>query len=455
MNRRVALIGLLGLLILPVQTITTTWAGSDTDAYTVADASRDAYSRPFPGLCDDERERFFRGRSLFRQNWVVAPALEREVDGLGPLYNRLSCIACHTRNGRGHAPDQPGERMRSMLLRLSMPGIGPFVGPLAHPAYGDQLNEEALPGIAPEGRADTLWTEHQVILAGGEIVKLRKPEYRFSELAYGPMDGILVSARIGQPVYGMGLLDAVSESELERMAAEPKPDGVTGRVNRVRNAESGGYSVGRFGFKANMPNLRQQIAGAMVGDLGITSRLFPEQNCTAAQSACRQAPHGGEPELADSQLADIEFYLAHVAVPKRRGADDPRIRQGEMLFANLGCTVCHRPLVVTGDHPRFSRLSKRAIALYSDLLLHDLGDGLADGRPDFMASGREWRTAPLWGIGLAGRVGERVGYLHDGRARTPQEAILWHGGEAAMTQRRFVDLSREDRMLLIEFLTSL
>ncbi|NTV97419.1 MAG: c-type cytochrome [Thiobacillus sp.] len=422
---------------------------------TVPDSGRDAYSQPFPGLADPERDRFFRGRSLFRQSWVVSPASDTPVDGLGPLYNRLACVSCHARNGRGFAPDRPGERMQTMLLRLSVPGIGADGGPLPHPAYGGQFNEEGIPGVPGEGRADTAWTESEATLAGGEVVRLRRPAFSFSELAYGPLDGVLVSARIGQPVFGMGLLDAVSESELERMATEAKPDGVAGRVNRVWDAAAGRAVAGRLGYKANMASLRQQIAGAMLGDLGITSPLFPEQNCTPVQHECRQAPDGGHPELTAGQLDDLEFYLAHLAVPQRRQADDPRVRRGERLFAGIGCTACHRPLVVTGEHPKYPRLSHRAIAPYGDLLLHDLGEGLADHRPDYLANGREWRTAPLWGIGLAESIGERVGYLHDGRARSLLEAVVWHGGEAAPAQARFVALAPEERAALLAFLASL
>ncbi|MDD4882107.1 MAG: di-heme oxidoredictase family protein, partial [Gallionellaceae bacterium] len=327
--------------------------------------------------------------------------------------------------------------------------------PLPHPVYGGQFNEEGIPGVPGEGRAETAWSETEVTLAGGEVVRLRQPAFSFSELAYGPLDPVLVSARIGQPVFGMGLLDAVSAEELDRMAAEAKPDGVTGRVNRVWDAAAGRAVAGRLGYKANMANLRQQIAGAMLGDLGITSPLFGEQNCSPVQAECRQAPDGGHPELTAEQLDDLEFYLAHLAVPQRRNADDPQVGQGERLFAASGCTACHRPLVVTGEHPKYPRLAQRAIAPYSDLLVHDLGEGLADHRPDFLANGREWRTAPLWGIGLAGLIGERVGYLHDGRARNLLEAVLWHGGEAAPAQARFTALTPAERAAVLAFLGSL
>lgn len=453
MNARALLAGVFGLFsLLPTSILAD---AVTVDAVMVNDTGRDAYTHPFAGLSEAERARFFEGRSLFRQSWIASPSADSQLDGLGPLYNRLACISCHARNGRGNAPERPGERMQSMLLRLSVPGIGAHGEAMPHPAYGDQFNEEGNPGVPGEGRAETVWTPSETSLAGGEIVQLRRPAYSFSELAYGPLDGVQISARIGQPVYGMGLLDAVSAAELQRMAAELKPDGVGGRVNMVWDAASASHVVGRLGFKANMPNLRQQIAGAMLGDLGISSPLFPQQNCTPAQTACRQAPHGGEPELTAAQLDDLEFYLAHLAVPQRRGGNDPQVGQGEHLFATIGCTACHRPLLVTGEHPRFPRLSQRAIAPYSDLLLHDLGDDLADHRPDFLANGREWRTAPLWGIGLAEKVGEQVGYLHDGRARNVQEAILWHGGEAAPARGRFAALSPEERQALLAFIGSL
>lgn len=419
------------------------------------DAGREAFSRPLDGLTAEERERFFRGRSLFNQSWVIAPAKDDQVDGLGPLYNRLACISCHARNGRGLPPERPDERMQSMLVRLSVAGRGEHGGPKPHPAYGEQFNEEGIPGVPGEGRVALRWVEVRRRLPDGEKVVLRRPQLAFSELGYGSIGRVLTSPRVGQQVVGMGLLDAVPAATLESLAAERKPDGVKGRVNRVWNPESGASEVGRFGYKANMPTLKAQIAGAFLGDLGITSALHPLENCTDVQHACKAAPSGGAPELSVQQLEQVEFYLSHLAVPARRDRESVAVRRGEVAFSAVGCAQCHRPALTTGMSPRFPRLAGQTIAAYTDLLIHDMGRGLADGRPDFLASGREWRTPPLWGIGLTERIAEQSRYLHDGRARNLTEAILWHGGEAAVARRRFEALPKGERNVLLAFLGSL
>lgn len=424
-------------------------------AVTVVDASREAYSQPFPGLSEGELQRFRRGRALFRQVWLPAPARDEDSDGLGPLYNRLSCIGCHPNNGRGRAPEDPNERMQSMLVRLSVAGRDVDGGPLPHPVYGEQFNEEAIPGVPAEGRVHIEWSAVEVVLGDGERVELRRPQLNFAELGYGPMGAVRCSARVGPPVFGLGLLEAVPLATLEALAEQIKPDGVRGRVNRVHHVASDAPTGGRFGLKSNVPDLRQQIAAAMLGDVGMTSSLFPRQNCTAVQTACVAAAHGGEPELSSVQLDDLEFYFAHLAVPARRTPDAPPVRQGEALFAAAGCVHCHRPRLETGTHARFARLSGQRIAPFTDLLVHDMGEGLADGRPDFDASGREWRTPPLWGIGLSARVNGTEQFLHDGRARSLREAILWHGGEAQAARDRFAAMSRADRAALLAFLKSL
>lgn len=422
---------------------------------TVIDASREAYSRPLPGLSDQDREVFFRGRSLFRQSWVVAPANDSAVDGLGPLYNRLACASCHQKNSRGTAPEAIGERMQSMLVRLSVAGTDDHGGPRPHPVYGDQLNEEGIPGVAGEGRAVIHWQHKTFRFKDGEQVNLRRPRLEFRELAYGRLQGVHTSPRVSPAVFGLGLLESVSAETLLALAQEVKPDGVKGRVNQVWDAAQQRTVAGRFGLKANAPNLRQQSAGAFIGDLGITSPLFLVENCGKGQTACRQAPSGDHPELTAEQLDAVEFYLAHLAVPARRKQDDPQVRRGESLFSRIGCSLCHRPALATTDHPKFPLLSRRTIAPYSDLLIHDMGPDLADHRPDYLANGQEWRTPPLWGIGLVPRINEQPRYLHDGRAKNLQEAILWHGGEAKAAQRRYAALPRSERQALLAFLASL
>jgi CxxC motif-containing protein (DUF1111 family) len=420
------------------------------------DGSTEAFSQPVLGFSDTEREQFFRGRTLVRQSWVAAPSKDEQIDGLGPLYNRLACISCHPRNGRGRPPEAADERMLSMLVRLSVPGKDVHGGPKPHPAYGGQLNEEGIPGVPGEGRAILEWhSTGSVTLAGGEKVSLRRPMIRFADLAYGPIKGVLTSPRVGEQMVGMGYLDAVPAATLEALAKETKPDGVKGRVNRVWNPETQRMEAGRFGYKANMPTLRAQSAGAFNGDIGITSPLFPDQNCTTMQKACRAAPSGGSLELTAEQLDAVEFYLAHLVVPPRRNVQSAKVSRGETLFALVGCVACHRSELKTDPDWRFPRLAGQTIRPYTDLLVHNMGEGLSDGRPDGLAEAREWRTPPLWGIGLTGAVSESAYYLHDGRARSLVEAIVWHGGEAKRARDRFVRMGREDRDALVAFLNSL
>ena len=431
-------------------------AAALTTLHASAEVNREAFAQPLAGMDDEAQlERFFRGRGLFRQAWVIAPSRDDAVDGLGPLYNRITCIACHPKNGRGQAPVNEHSPMRTMLVRLSLPGRDVHGGPLAHPAYGDQLNELGIPGVRGEGRAHSLWQEKTVALGNGERVSLRRPQLKFSELAYGPLGDIRTSVRVGTPVFGLGLLEAVSAGTLQRMAEEHKPDGVRGRVNQVWSVERQRLEPGRFGLKANQPNLNQQIASALHGDLGITSPLYPQENCAPQQVACRQALSGGQPELDAMQLGELGFYLAHLAAPPRRDRNVPQVKRGEQVFNETGCSLCHRPRLETGVHPQYKALSQRRIEPFTDLLLHDMGEGLADGREDFLATGREWRTPPLWGLGLIEQINPGAGYLHDGRARTLTEAVLWHGGEAAVARQRFVALSGEDRGALLAFLKSL
>ncbi|MEJ2426824.1 MAG: di-heme oxidoredictase family protein [Candidatus Thiodiazotropha sp.] len=432
-------------------------AWSAPEVITTNDTSRRAYLMPMRGLNEQELARFNEGRGLFTQMWVIAPSRDTRVDGLGPLYNRISCVACHPDNGRGRAPDGPEGEMRSMLVRLSIPGPSPHGGPRPHPVYGAQLNEQGVPGVPGEGRAEVRYQESVEVMADGMQVSLRRPELHLTEEGYGEFGPLLTSPRIGPAITGMGLLEAVSEEELLSWADpdDRDGDGISGRPNLVWDVAYGKPALGRFGYKANVATLRQQIAGAFIGDLGITSSLHRTQNCTSDQTACQQAINGGEPELSDTQLDDITFYHQVLAVPERRDRSSSAVTQGEALFHQTGCAACHRPRMRTSKQAQPARLADQIIEPYSDLLLHDLGEPLSDGRRDFQASGREWRTAPLWGIGLAEIVADEVGYLHDGRARNLLEAILWHGGEAAGSRERFKALDSTQRDRLLTFLKSL
>lgn len=422
------------------------------------DISRDAFQQiAWPMVPEAQRASVARGRSLVRQTWVIPPSLDPDIAGLGPTYNRPSCLSCHPRNGRGEPPASAAEPMRSMLVRLSVPGRAADGGPLPEPVYGDQLNEFGVPGVPGEGEAVIEWEHHTVTLADGTPVDLRRPRLRFTRLAHGPMSaGVLTSARVATPLFGVGLLEAVPEADIRAIAREQKQAGrgIAGTPNLVWDVARNRAVIGRFGHKANQPTVRQQIAAALAGDMGITSSLFPQPNCPPAQTACAAA-RDTHPELADDALDAMTRYHHALAVPRPRRQDAPEVVRGRMLFARAGCDSCHRPALRTASFPEFPALENRTIHPYTDLLLHDMGPELADGRPDFRAGTQHWRTAPLWGLGLLATVNEHHTLLHDGRARNALEAILWHGGEARAAREAVRRMSREERDALIAFLHAL
>jgi CxxC motif-containing protein (DUF1111 family) len=425
-------------------------------AGTVFDTSRMAYALSARNLDAETRGRFAVGNNFFSDNWVIAPSSTSARDGLGPLFNALSCSSCHLFDGRG-APPAEGEEMRSMLVRLSIPGVDHDGGPLAEPTYGLQLQPRAIPGVMPEASTRITYQELAGAYLDGEPYSLRRPTITITALAYGPMSGdVLTSARVAPSVFGLGLLEALPDALLEALADpdDADGDGISGRINHGWDEARGVVAIGRFGWKATQPTLRQQIAAAFGGDIGITTALFGDGECTATQVECRDAPSGGAPECDDEILDFVELYARTLAVPARRDASDPEVLRGKALFTAAGCASCHLPVVETGAHP-VDALAHQTIRPYTDLLLHDLGEGLADHRPDFEASGSEWRTAPLWGIGLLETVNRHQLLLHDGRARGLAEAILWHGGEAEASREAFRAMSRSERDALIRFLESL
>jgi CxxC motif-containing protein (DUF1111 family) len=413
----------------------------------------EAFTQPIAGLGEFQAKSFRAGSSLFRQAWVIGPSQDHpDVQGLGPLYNRLSCIACHVKNGRGAAPDDENGVLRSIVVRLGVSGADAHGGPLPHPVYGDQLNPEGVPVVPGEGRGVIDYDAFDIVLSDGSAVPMRRPRLSFRDLAYGPLEqDVKTSVRMAPPVFGLGLLEAVPDEIILAQSAESK-----GRPNYVWDITRGARVLGRFGLKANQPSLEQQIANAFASDIGITSTLFPLDNCTAPETACAAAARRErQPELSASQLAATVDYIRALAPPARRDTENARIKSGEALFASLGCATCHRDSLKLGSFPPVPGLSGTTIHPYTDLLLHDMGEGLADGRDDFEAGPRDWRTPPLWGLGLAGKYGDAANFLHDGRARTLAEAILWHGGDAKGASDGFRRLERPDREALLAFLNSL
>jgi CxxC motif-containing protein (DUF1111 family) len=424
--------------------------------FTVRDAGESAYGHAAPDLSAAERELFERGKEEFFQRWVVPFNIGGHW-GRGPLSNGEECSDCHAGNGRGSLPDASGGSSNSLLVRLSVPGTDEHGGPLGHPFYGTQLQETGVLGkVAEEGRIRVVYSEREIRLSDGEVVQLRDPRIEFRKLNYGPLkSNVMLSARVAPPVFGLGLLEAVPEEELLRIAAEQQRQGFNGRLNYVWDVQRQATVAGRFGLKANQPSLRQQAASAYLQDLGVTSRLFLDENCTApSQKQCLSVPSGGKPEVADSRLDALIFYLRALAVPARRNLGESEAARGEKLFAQAQCAACHVPELKTGAAP-FVRAAEQVIRPYTDLLLHDMGEELADGRPDYLAGSRDWRTAPLWGIGLTATVNGNAHYLHDGRARTLTEAIVWHGGEALAARDTFIAMPRADREALLAFLRSL
>lgn len=427
-------------------------------ALTVTDTTRDAYSRELPGLDDAHANQFFVGNSFFNMPWVTAPSSTEGRDGLGPTFNAPSCSACHFKDGRGRGPMTEDEPFEGLLLRLSVAGVDAHGGPVDEPTYGGQFNHRAVPGVMAEGTAVVRYTERPGAYPDGTAYSLRAPEYVFTALAFGPMRAdVMVSPRVALANFGLGLLEAVTDDEILALADpdDRDGDGISGRPNHVWSLRLGRAVIGRFGWKANQPTLEQQNASAFAGDIGVTSSLVPALNCTGAQVACLAAPSGGSPELDDSKLAAVTVYTQALAVPARRDVSDPTVLRGAALFAQAGCASCHTPTLHTGPTSAIASLAGQTIHPFTDLLLHDMGEGLADRRPDFEATGSEWRTPPLWGIGLVRTVNRHTFFLHDGRARSLEEAVLWHGGEADRSRANFTAMSAQDRASLIRFLESL
>ncbi len=417
---------------------------------TTQDASRAALEHEVLGLDEAQHAAFVVGDSFTTHDWVSAPASASSRDGLGPLYNATRCSACHARSGRGRPADEGGE-MLSSLVRLSVAGAD------AEPTYGAQLQTRAILGVPPEAATLTRWIETRGAFADGTPLSMRAPRVDIVSLAYGPMaEATLVSVRTAPALVGLGLLEAIPDAALlaNEDPDDADHDGISGRASRVWDAERGAWRLGRFGWKASMPDVRTQTAAALAGDMGITSVAVGAQPCTEAQRECAAAPDGGEHEASDLVLDAITLYQRAREVPARRDASDARVLRGRELFHAAQCASCHVPSFVTGPSD-VAALAGQQVWPYTDLLLHDMGEGLADGRPDHAATGREWRTPPLWAVGLAEVVSGEAFYLHDGRARDVTEAILWHDGEAEAAREAFVTMSASDRDALVRFVRSL
>ena len=417
-------------------------------------SGKNAFNLPSPNLSSGNRSSFFVGDSFFKQNWIAAPASATARDGVGPFFNARSCSACHQRDGRGRVPYENEEPV-SLIFKISRIANSGRGVPAPHPIYGEQLQNFALDDLKPEVSIRVKWEKQKGSFQDGEEFELRKPIYKMSNWRNGPpKKPFRLSTRLAPQVFGLGLLQAIPENKIKQWSdpEDSDGDGISGRLQRVETHS--GPKVGRFGWKAEQPDLKSQTAKALHTDMGLSSSVHP-QDLDHQEILRQNYPKGGEPEVEDHILDHLSKYPMLLGVPGRRDTEDPKVKTGEELFNKLQCSKCHKAEVKTGEIKGVPEVSSQRIQPFTDLLLHDMGPDLADQRPVFEASGREWRTPPLWGLGLFRKVNGYLFLLHDGRARSIEEAILWHGGEAENAKKKFLQLDRKERDRLKNFLLSL
>ncbi len=417
-----------------------------------------AFGIVLPGLTTEQRVDFGLGDRIFMQTFS-------EQSGLGPRFNARACSNCHFRDGRGRplaeSTDVDAAFSRGFLIRLSVEGTAPDGGPKPAPIYGGQLQDRGLDALGGEAKVRVQWVKKQGTYPDGSTYELQVPNYSFYEEKFGSLEGMMFSPRVGGQTIGLGFVDALTEEQILANADENDidGDGISGKANYVWNVKAQKKTIGKFGWKANAPTLEQQIAGALSGDMGITTSLFPDQNCPPEQTDCQAVvdanDSAGKIELKDEKLAQLTAYQATLAVPARLHARSKKVLKGKGLFHELNCIKCHRVGFKVEKSDLVPQIDGTVFNPYSDFLLHDMGEDLADNRPDYLADGREWRTQPLWGIGMIKTVNGHTSLLHDGRARNIEEAILWHGGEAEASKKKFMELSRQDRQAVLSFVNSL
>ena len=421
---------------------------------TVFQKGPNAFGLPLANITRENRRAHVVGNSFFNKNWVFAPSSTTARDGLGPLYHARSCSGCHVRDGRG-APPHNNKSGIGLLFRLNVPGM-----PNGDPNLGTQLAINAAPGVEPEGKVQIKYEIIKESFSNGETVSLRRPQYKLeANPVYGePHPQILLSPRLAQPLVGLGLLESIDENTILNLADpdDKDRDGISGKVNYVLNEENGKTELGRFGWKANQPSLRLQTAIAFLRDMGITSTIHPKEDFSNKQETIIKSIKNDEgPDIDDSKLERVVTYLRTLAPPAQRDSGAKPVRKGEEIFIKIGCAKCHVQTLITGPNASIEELKNQKVRPYTDLLLHDMGDALSDGTSNSKVSGNEWRTPPLWGIGLTEIVNGNVFFLHDGRARNLQEAIMWHGGEGLSSKEAYSKLSAQERFFVLSFLRSL
>jgi len=431
---------------------------SQTKKYFTKDSSKMAFSQPVEGMSYDEEDKFVLGKSFFSIPWVQAPSATTARDGLGPLFSANTCMHCHPRNGAGISQDKKGKMHRSYLLRLSHKNpldleALKIYGFEPDSMYGAQLSQNGNQNVPSEAEVSLSYEEIAGTYPDGEKYTLRKPSYIISNKNYGDFDKDTIFApRKASALIGLGLLESISEEDILKFEDinDSNNDGISGKANYAYNPESKKVELGRFTWKASATTVKHQSAGAAHNDMGLSNPLFPSDNCSPKQIECLKEAQKSKDLLAtfdlpQKRLDAVAYYVSNLAVPIQRNPN--KHKEGEALFKSLSCTACHVP--------KHQSSYGVAVLAYTDLLLHDMGEDLADGRSEFLANGKEWRTAPLWGIGLYKKVSSKAHYLHDGRARSIEEAILWHGGEALKSKKSFINLNKQSREKVLRFLNSI
>ena len=424
------------------------YAGGTT---TVFAENSTAFRNPAPNIFGDQLTLHLEGDAQFEQAFVTAPA--NVNNGLGSIFNNTSCVSCHPKDGRAAFPTSI-LNLSGLLLRASIAGNDGLGGPNPVPGFGTQIQNQAVFGTYPEANYNLTFENIQETLADGTVINLRKPIITLVN-TYMPFPAsAMLSPRIATPVFGLGLLEGIPEAALlsNQDVNDANNDGISGKANYVWDVQLQQNRIGRFGWKANATSVLIQCAGAYVDDMGVTNYVFPNE--TGQNQFNGQDGLSDDPEISDAILNQVTFYCKTLAVPAPRNISNINVKRGAKTFEEISCTKCHTPKQQTG-YNSITALSNQTFYPYTDLLLHDMGQALADNRPDYLASGTEWKTRPLWGIGLTQVVNGHTNFLHDGRARNLTEAILWHGGEAQTSKEKFKQLSTTKRNELLAFLNSL
>jgi CxxC motif-containing protein (DUF1111 family) len=434
------------------------FAVNDSGKILSDDKNNSLLLKPIDNLNDEDYDKFILGRSFFTIPWVEAPSATTARDGLGPLFNANTCVSCHPSNGRGTLFNKDGFESRALLSKLSLNANNSkehqeflkYKGFIPDAMYGGQLSINAIHGIDFEGKVKVDFDEVEILFFDGEKQILLKPKYSLKSLNYGFISkDTNISYRIAPTLNGMGLIELISNEDILKNVDENdnNSDGISGRANYVYSNITKKEELGKYTWKASVPFLKEQIAAAASNDMGITTTIFPFENCTKAQEKCNDVPKARDKiDLPDDRLDAIDYYLRNIKSYTPKVTKE--FEEGVEIFEQISCSKCHISSFETNKGFK--------VYPYSDFLLHDMGEELSDGRSEFKATSSEFRTAPLWGLALHERINaERPRLLHDGRARTFQEAILWHGGEAQNAKNNYMNLPKEKREKLIKFLEEL